>query len=62
MTEKEINYGNCRVFKENLEGLGITHKRNRVYRTQNNGKEERFNRTLLEEFAYKQLLLTNEAR
>ena len=33
-------------------GTDITHKRTRPYRPQTNGKVERFNRTLLEEWAY----------
>ena len=33
-------------------GRAITHKRTRPYRPQTNGKVERFNRTLLEEWAY----------
>ncbi len=33
-------------------GQGVKHKRTRPYRPQTNGKVERFNRTLLEEWAY----------
>nr|WP_108872384.1 IS481 family transposase [Tessaracoccus timonensis] len=39
------------VFKTAL-GENISHKRTRPYRLQTNGKVERFNRTLLEEWAY----------
>ena len=40
-----------RLFAETL-GEAITHKRTRPYRPQTNGKVERFNRILLEEWAY----------
>jgi transposase InsO family protein len=47
--------GSCyrsRAFNEVLAEAGISHKYTRPYRPQTNGKVERYNRTLLEEWAY----------
>ncbi|MFI9495659.1 IS481 family transposase [Streptomyces halstedii] len=47
--------GSCyksHLWRNSLTAQGISHKRTRPYRPQTNGKVERFNRTLLDEWAY----------
>jgi transposase InsO family protein len=51
-----------RVWAETLTAARITHKRTRPYRPQTNGKVERFNRTLLDEWAYTQPYRTESER
>ena len=41
---------------------GVRHRRTRPYRPQTNGKVERFNRTLLEEWAYVRIYRSEPAR
>jgi transposase InsO family protein len=55
--------GGCYRSREFNEALGdIVHKFTRPYRPQTNGKVERFNRTMLEEWAYVRTYCSNGAR
>lgn len=51
-----------KLFTQALTKAGIAHKRIRPYRPQTNGKVERFNRTLLDEWAYLRPYTSNTAR
>jgi transposase InsO family protein len=50
------------AWREEHTALGIKHSRTRVRRPQTNGKVERLNRTLLEEWAYKRLYTSEKGR
>lgn len=57
--------GSCyrsQLFGQALSDAGIIHKRSRPYRPQTNGKVERLNRTLLDEWAYVRLYSSNTER
>ncbi|MFI0213388.1 IS481 family transposase, partial [Streptomyces lydicus] len=57
--------GSCyksKLFTQTLTAAGIAHKRIRPYRPQTNGKVERFNRTLLDEWAYLRPYTSNDER
>ena len=62
MTDNARNYTDSRAFQVVLLDLGAHHKRIRAYRPQTNGKAERFNGTLLREWAYVRLYGTNAER
>jgi transposase InsO family protein len=61
LTDNGVGY-RSRVFRTALADLGVRHRRTRPYRPQTNGKVERFNRTLLQEWAYRRLYRSNTAR
>jgi transposase InsO family protein len=62
VTDNAKAYTNSVVFAETAAALGIRLKRTQPYRPQTNGKVERFNRTLLEEWAYARLYPSNAER
>lgn len=62
MTDNAKNYVVSKHFQQVLADAKIKHKRIRAYRPQTNGKVERFNRTLVDEFAYARTFTSNQAR
>jgi len=62
LTDNAKAYTESIIFAETAAGLGIRLKRTRRYRPQTNGKVERFNRTLLDEWAYVRLYHSNRGR
>jgi transposase InsO family protein len=62
LTDNAKAYTESVLFAETAAGLGIRLKRTRRYRPQTNGKVERFNKTLLDEWAYVRLYRSNAER
>jgi transposase InsO family protein len=62
LTDNAKNYTLSRAFSAALGEIGARHKRTRPFRPQTNGKAERFNGTLLTEWAYVRRYDTNQAR
>jgi transposase InsO family protein len=62
MTDNARNYTVSHAFQAALADLGVRHKRTRPFRPQTNGKSERFNRTMLDEWAYARAYASNEER
>jgi transposase InsO family protein len=62
MTDNHFSYVNSNHFQQALQTAHVRHVRIPPRRPQVNGKVERFNRTLLEEWAYQQLFTLNQDR
>lgn len=62
MTDNALNYRHSRAFQTVLSDLGARHVLIRPHCPWQNGKVERYNRTLLREWAYQRVYLSNTER
>ncbi|WP_345025613.1 integrase core domain-containing protein, partial [Nonomuraea roseoviolacea] len=62
LTDNALAYRRSTAWRQALADLGASGKRTRAYRPQTNGKVERFNRTLLDEWAYIRPYSSNDER
>jgi transposase InsO family protein len=62
LTDNAKNYTRSTAFAAALREIGARHKVTRPFRPQTNGKAERFNQTLLREWAYARRYDTNQDR
>ena len=62
MTDNALAYRRSHAWRDALEAIGSQARFTRRYRPQTNGKAERFNRTLLDEWAYQRPFATNTER